>query len=62
MYGVAVSTQDDRRPPIVIVARGFGGERDWRLPTFAEWFAQRGVAVLLFDYRRFGDSEVGHGT
>lgn len=44
-------------PPVVVMAHGFGGERDWRLPAFAERFAERGVAVLLFDYRRFGDSE-----
>ena len=46
-------------PPVVVMAHGFGGERDWRLPAFAERFAARGMAVLLFDYRRFGDSD-GH--
>lgn len=45
------------RPPVVVMAHGFGGERRFRLPAFAEHFAQHGLAVLLFDYRGFGDSE-----
>lgn len=47
---------DAQRPPVVIMAHGFGGERRFRLPAFAEHFAQQGLAVLLFDYRGFGDS------
>ena len=47
----------DADPPIVVMAHGFGGERGWGLPAFAERFAARGMAVLLFDYRRFGDSD-----
>lgn len=43
--------------PAVVMAHGFGGERDWRLPAFAERFAEAGLATLLFDYRRFGDSD-----
>lgn len=45
------------KPPVVIMAHGFGGERRFRLPAFAEFFAAHGLAVLLFDYRGFGDSE-----
>lgn len=45
------------KPPVVVMAHGFGGERRFRLPAFAEYFAQHGMAVLLFDYRSFGDSE-----
>jgi len=44
-------------PPIVIMAHGFAGERTFGLPAFAEKFAQGGMAVFLFDYRNFGDSE-----
>lgn len=44
-------------PPVVVMAHGFGGERRWRLPAFAERFVGRGLAVFLFDYRNFGDSE-----
>jgi pimeloyl-ACP methyl ester carboxylesterase len=44
------------KAPVVIMAHGFGGERRFRLPAFAEYFAARGLAVVLFDYRGFGDS------
>jgi fermentation-respiration switch protein FrsA (DUF1100 family) len=45
------------RPPIVVMAHGFGGQREMRLPDFAERFASRGLAVLVFDYRCFGASD-----
>ncbi len=44
-------------PPVVVMAHGFGGQREMRLPAFAEHFASRGLAVLVFDYRCFGASE-----
>jgi len=43
--------------PLVIMAHGLGGERTFRLPAFAERFVEEGLAVFLFDYRNFGDSE-----
>ena len=43
-------------PIIVIMAHGFASERAFRLPAYAERFAQSGLAVYLFDYRTFGDS------
>ena len=45
------------KPPVVVMAHGFGGERWMRLPAYAERFAQRGIAVFVFDYRGFNDSE-----
>ena len=45
------------RPPIVVMAHGFGAQREMRLPQFAERFASRGLAVLIFDYRCFGESD-----
>jgi dienelactone hydrolase len=45
------------RPPVVVMAHGFAGERTIRLPTYAERFVQRGLAAYLFDYRSFGDSD-----
>jgi len=45
------------RPPVVIMAHGFAGERTFGLPAFAERFARNGMAVFLFDYRNFGDSD-----
>jgi pimeloyl-ACP methyl ester carboxylesterase len=41
----------------VVMAHGFGGQREMRLPAYAERFAGRGLAVLVFDYRGFGASE-----
>lgn len=43
-------------PPVVVMAHGFGAERSFRLPAFAERFVEKGMAVYLFDYRNFGDS------
>ena len=45
------------RPPVVIMAHGFGAERTFGLPAFAERFAAAGLATLLFDYRGFGGSD-----
>lgn len=45
------------RPPVVVMAHGFGAQRDFGLPAFAERFAAGGMAVFLFDYRNFGASE-----
>ena len=42
------------RPPVVVMAHGFGAERTFGLPAFAGRFAAAGLAVLLFDYRGFG--------
>lgn len=46
-----------KNPPVVIMAHGFGAERTFRLPAYAEKFAEAGLAVFLFDYRCFGQSE-----
>jgi uncharacterized protein len=45
------------KPPVVVMAHGFGGQRWMRLPAYAEHFARMGMAVFLFDYRGFNDSE-----
>ncbi|WP_266083348.1 alpha/beta hydrolase [Haladaptatus caseinilyticus] len=50
----AATTNKD--PPIVVMANGFGLPRGFGLPAFAERFAGRGIAVLLFDYRSLGES------
>ncbi|WP_114579487.1 alpha/beta hydrolase [Saliphagus sp. LR7] len=44
-------------PPIVVMANGFGLPRRAGLPAIAERFAERGLAVLVFDYRSLGDSD-----
>jgi len=48
---------EDEETPVVVMAHGFGGERSFRLPAYAERFAERGIAAFVFDYRSFGDSE-----
>jgi uncharacterized protein len=45
------------RPPVVIMAHGFGAERTFGLEAFAERFAEAGLATFLFDYRCFDGSE-----
>ena len=45
------------RPPVVVMAHGFAGERAFGLEPYAERFAGAGLAVLLFDFRGFGASE-----
>lgn len=45
------------RVPCVVMAHGFTGTRDERLPAYAERFAEAGCAVLVFDYRHFGASD-----
>lgn len=44
------------RPPVIVMAHGFGALRDWGLKPYAERFVQAGFAVLRFDYRGFGKS------
>jgi dienelactone hydrolase len=45
------------RPPIIVMAHGFGAIRTMRLDAYAERFARAGYAVLAFDYRGWGDSD-----
>lgn len=45
------------RPPVVVMGHGFGAERAWRLPAFAERFCDAGFGAFVFDYRGFGDSD-----
>lgn len=46
-----------KRPPVIVMAHGFGAIRAAGLYDFAERFVKAGYAVFLFDYRSFGDSE-----
>lgn len=45
------------RPPLIIMAHGFGAVKNFGLEPFAERFAALGMAVLVFDYRGFGPSD-----
>lgn len=44
------------KPPVIVMAHGFGGLKDWGLQPFAQRFVQAGFAVVRFDYRGFGKS------
>jgi pimeloyl-ACP methyl ester carboxylesterase len=44
------------RPPIIVMAHGFAAIRALRLAAYAERFATAGFAVVVFDYRGWGDS------
>ena len=46
-----------RPVPVIVMAHGFGSVRALRLFAYAERFAAAGYAVVVFDYRGFGDSE-----
>lgn len=47
----------DDPTPAVVMAHGLGGVRALRLYAYAERFAAAGYAVVVFDYRGFGESE-----
>ncbi len=46
----------DAPSPVVVMGHGFGGVRALRLYAYAERFAAAGYAVVVFDYRGFGES------
>ncbi len=48
---------DGPLPPLVVMAHGFAAQQDFRLPAYAEKFVGRGLAVMTFDYRNFGQSD-----
>ena len=43
--------------PLVILAHGMGGLKEWTIPDVATALVDMGFAALAFDYRNFGDSE-----
>ncbi len=43
-------------PAIIVMGHGFAATREMRLDAYAERFAAAGYAVLVFDYRGWGDS------
>lgn len=50
-------TATNQPSPVVVMAHGFGAVRALRLYAYAERFAAAGYAVVVFDYRSFGESE-----
>ncbi|HET7323763.1 MAG TPA: alpha/beta fold hydrolase [Halococcus sp.] len=57
LYRPDESETESENPPVVVMAHGFGATMRMGLPAYAEQFAERGLAVLLFDYRTFGESD-----
>lgn len=60
-HGTALATWFYRptgvvEPPIIVMGHGFAAIRALRLEAYAERFAEAGYAVLVFDYRGWGDS------
>ena len=43
--------------PLVILAHGMGGLKEWEIPAFASAFVAARIAAMTFDYRNFGDSD-----
>lgn len=43
--------------PVVILAHGFGGVKEWTIPELADTLVGVGIAAIAFDYRNFGDSD-----
>ena len=45
-----------KNPPVIVMAHGFAAIRALRLDAYAARFADAGYAVVVFDYRGWGDS------
>ena len=43
--------------PLVILAHGLGGLKEWTIPDVANALIDVGIAAMAFDYRNFGDSD-----
>ncbi len=43
--------------PLVILAHGLGGLKEWTIPDVATALVDAGIAAMAFDYRNFGDSD-----
>lgn len=46
----------EEKPPVIIMAHGLAGLRQFKLVQYAKRFAEMGYAVILFDYRYWGGS------
>ncbi|GAA0228402.1 alpha/beta hydrolase [Haladaptatus pallidirubidus] len=55
--GWLYTPEGKKKPPVIVMAHGLGGERTFGLPEIAKRFVARGFAVFLFDYRNLGDSD-----
>lgn len=44
-------------PPVVIMAHGMAGQKNFGLPAYARRFVEKNMGVFMFDYRTFGESD-----
>ena len=51
------SPDGDGPHPLVILAHGLGGLKEWTIPEVADALVDAGLAAMAFDYRNFGDSD-----
>jgi cephalosporin-C deacetylase-like acetyl esterase len=56
-HGILYKPQGPGRHPGLIMGMGLGMVKEAHADDYAPHFASRGIAVLAFDYRRFGRSE-----
>src|SRR3546814_201522 len=58
LRGVLQLPEGDGPHPIVIMAHGQGGLKEWpNIPSVSAVLCAAGIATLAFDYRNFGDSD-----
>lgn len=57
LRGHLYTPEGDGPFPTVVMAGGWCYVKELVQPTYAERFVEAGLACLVFDYRRFGDSE-----
>lgn len=55
-FGILYRPRTEGRVPGLVMAMGFGMVAEAHVDDYAPLFAERGIAVLAFDYRRFGRS------
>ena len=56
--GWLYSPEDGDAPyPLIVMAGGWCYVKELVQPTYAQMFADAGLAALLFDYRNFGSSD-----
>src|SRR5437588_150321 len=60
LRGWLFTPDSGNRPcPTIVMAHGFSAVKEMYLDSYAEIFAQAGLAALVFDNRNFGASEIG---
>ena len=58
LRGVLRLPSGDGPKPVVIIAHGMGGLKEWaNIPSVSDALIEAGIATLAFDYRNFGDSD-----